>query len=549
MGHINQVQILLIEDSEDDALLMITELQEAGLQLNSQRVDNAKQLQQALQAKHWDIILSDYTMPTLNAIQVLTMIKAMNLDIPCLVVSGTIGEETAVAIMKAGAADFFMKGRLHRLPSAIERHIAEHAMRLERKKTDDKLRAMERRFQIMADCAPALIWMTDETGKYTFFNKGWLDFTGLSLEQAHGKGWVHGIHPDDYQYVMESYNHALKERLEFKLEYRLKRHDGEYRWLLDHGTPRFEEKNEFTGYIGSCMDITERIIAAAEREQAWRQEMLARQEAERLNRIKDEFLATLSHELRTPMHAITGWAELLTQQLLEPSETIEACAAIYQCALTQNQLISDLLDISAMISGKIALHANVLDLIKIINSCLDTVALSAEAKNITVKFHHEPKLGIVKGDSTRIKQVIWNILSNAIKFTPQDGTIEISIKRHNSNVEIEIKDNGEGIEPEFLPLVFDRFSQSDSSLKRRHGGLGIGLSIVRHLVELHGGQVKACSGGKGMGANFLIRLPILDLSQTKIKSPVTQKKSRIGSRIPIPIKHQKKLDRVKSSRE
>ncbi|MFW7379040.1 MAG: response regulator [Oligoflexus sp.] len=509
------LRILLIEDSEDDGILMLAELKAAGLNLVSKRVEDEAGLRAALQEQTWNIILTDYTMPRFNALQALSIIKEMQLDTPCIVVSGTIGEETAVTAMKAGAVDYFMKGRLQRLPSAMERHLAEHKMRQEKKRAFEKMRVIERRFQIMADCAPVLIWMSDATTNSTFFNKGWLDFTGRSLEEEYGKGWTKSLHPDDFEEVMQTYLTAFHARQEYKMEYRLKRQDGEYRWLMAHGMPRFEENNKFTGYIGTCMDITERKLAEAEREAAWQREMAARQEAERLNRIKDEFLATLSHELRTPMHAITGWAELLSRQLLDEQEAAEAATAIYQSAQAQNQLISDLLDISGMISGKVHLDAAPLDIIHVIHSCLETIRLSAEAKEIDIQLHSESKISAIKGDATRFKQVIWNLLSNAIKFTPKHGQIDIHIRRQHSNVEIEVKDNGEGIETDFLPHVFDRFSQSDSSLTRRHGGLGIGLSIVRHLVELHGGQVEAYSLGKNQGASFIIRLPVLSVAQSQ----------------------------------
>lgn len=541
MSEAKKLHILFIEDSEDDTLLMEAELHSAGLNFVSHRVENEAELRAALQGSHWDIIISDFTMPAFNALHALSTIRNLGFDTPCIVVSGTIGEETAVATMKAGAVDYFMKGRLQKFPSAVERHILEHKVRQEKKRAYKRMREIEKRFQIMADTAPVKIWMADASGRVIYFNKGWYNFTGRKAIDDLGCGWAELIHPQDRDNVTKTYFEAFHARRDFTIEYRLRRYDGVYRWLLDQGTPRYEEDERFTGYIGSCIDITERKIAEAEREAALHREKLARQEAERLNRIKDEFLATLSHELRTPMHAITGWAELLDRQLLDEEEAREAYTAIYQSALAQNQLISDLLDISGMISGKIQLEAKPTNLINIIQSSLETVHLSAEAKNIEISFEFDKNIGPIRGDRTRLKQIIWNLLSNAIKFTPKNGQIHVSAEQKNSTIEIRVKDSGEGIDPEFLPLVFDRFSQSDSSLTRRHGGLGIGLSIVRHLVELHGGQVEAHSDGRNQGSTFIVRLPILGVQIPSSLPPYEEEAASPEVLTP----RSKKLDQVK----
>ncbi len=238
------------------------------------------------------------------------------------------------------------------------------------------------------------------------------------------------------------------------------------------------------------------------------QERFAREEAELNSRLKDEFIATLSHELRTPLNAILGWSQLLGRGLLDLGESQEAVASIERNARAQTQLIEDLLDMSRIISGKMRLDVQLVEPASFIEAAIATVRPAAAAKEIQLVTEFKSQVGSVLGDPTRLQQVIWNLLSNAIKFTPQRGEVKILVQRLNSHLEILICDTGQGISPEFLPYVFDRFRQADGTTTRRFGGLGLGLSIVKQLIELHGGQVEARSEGDGRGSCFVISLPI-----------------------------------------
>jgi signal transduction histidine kinase/CheY-like chemotaxis protein len=246
----------------------------------------------------------------------------------------------------------------------------------------------------------------------------------------------------------------------------------------------------------------------AEKETLLAQEQAVRNELERANRMKDEFLATLSHELRTPLNAVLGYATLLQSGGLNEEERREGFRAIERSARQQAQLIEDLLDMNRIISGNIRLDVQLVDLPQIIDAALDTVFPSAEAKGLRVQKLIDPLAGPIKGDPGRIQQVVWNLLSNAVKFTPKGGKIQVLLERVNSHVEITVIDSGEGIAPEFLPYVFDRFRQADASTTRRYGGLGLGLSIVKQLVELHGGTVRAKSPGTEQGSTFVVALPV-----------------------------------------
>lgn len=255
-------------------------------------------------------------------------------------------------------------------------------------------------------------------------------------------------------------------------------------------------------------DISARRELERERETLLESERAARSAAERVAIIKDEFLATLSHELRTPLNAVLGWSQLLSMGKLPDDDLKQGIEAIERNARAQAQLIEDLLDMSRIAAGKVRLDVRQVDLAAVINAAVDSIQPSADAKEITLRKVLDSNAGLVSGDSTRLQQVLWNLLSNAVKFTPKGGKVDVLLERVNSHLEITVRDNGVGIAPDFLPLVFDRFRQGDASTTRTHGGLGLGLSIVKNLIELHGGTVRVKSGGANQGSTFIITLPL-----------------------------------------
>jgi PAS domain S-box-containing protein len=511
--------------------------------------------------------------------------------------------------------------------SKIARDITEAQRAAEAVKQSEQL------FHLLADCAPVMVWISGTNKQCTFFNKPWLDFTGRTMEQEVGDGWAEGVHPDDLEGCLATYVSSFEARKEFEMEYRLRRHDGVYRWVLDKGLPLFAGRDSFTGYIGSCIDITERKdaeealrvaeeqlrlvtenMAAAvtrcsrdlcyvwtspvyanwlhrdpqeivgrpivdvigvdgfntirphidrvlaghkedyvafvnfagpgqcwihatyvptkdrngvvngwvavvtditerrrleeEREHLLNAEQKARAQAEQVSRLKDEFLATVSHELRTPLNAILGWATLLRAGGLSDQQSVQAMETIERNAKNQAQLIEDLLDVSRVITGKFRLDVRPVMLASVVESAISSVLPASDAKGIRIQTALDPNAGPVSGDAGRLQQIVWNLLSNAIKFTPRNGKVQIRVERINSHVEINVSDTGQGIKAEFLPHVFDPFRQADAGTARQHGGLGLGLAIVRHLVELHGGRVTADSPGEGRGATFVVRLPL-----------------------------------------
>lgn len=265
----------------------------------------------------------------------------------------------------------------------------------------------------------------------------------------------------------------------------------------------------------------ERKRLESEREKLLQREKFLREQAEKASRLKDEFLATVSHELRTPLNAILGWGQMLQAGMVNGDEQQRALETIYRNAKSQAQLIDDLLDTSRLITGNLRLNLSPTSIIPIIELALDVVRPGAEAKGITLSAAYHSEIDSIICDPHRLQQMIWNLLTNAVKFTPPDGNVEIRLEQGKDFIKIIINDSGQGISPEFLPFVFDRFRQADSSSTRSHDGLGLGLAIVRHLAELHGGSVEAFSEGKGKGATFTIKLP-LTIIQT-LPSELTHK--------------------------
>ncbi|MBD2251129.1 hybrid sensor histidine kinase/response regulator [Nostoc parmelioides] len=380
----------------------------------------------------------------------------------------------------------------------------------ERQRILEILKESEERYRYLAEAIPQLVWTADANGECDYFNQNWCDYTGLTLEESLGSGWLTALHLEDLERSYETWSNAVETGTLYENEYRLKRAvDGSYRWLLGRGFPLKDYQGRVVRWFGTCTDIHEQKQILEERARLLELEQTARAEAETANRIKDEFLAVLSHELRTPLNAILGWSKLLQERKLDRARTTQALATIERNATLQVQLIEDLLDISRILQGKLVINITKVNLVTVTLTALETMRLAAESKSIQVSTNFPPQMGQVMGDSARLQQVVWNLLSNAVKFTPNGGKIEVSLEKVEGYAQIVVSDTGKGIKPEFLPYVFDYFRQADSSSTRRFGGLGLGLAIVRKIVEIHGGTVTAQSLGEEQGASFTVRLPML----------------------------------------
>ena len=394
------------------------------------------------------------------------------------------------------------------------------------------LRASEVAWQGTFENAAVGIANVSLDGRWMRLNDALCRITGYTRQELLATTFQAITHPDDLGLDLDlSAKLAAGEIPTYTIDKRYLRKDGSTVWVSLtvslHQTPLPGEDPYF---ISVVQDITTRKVAEEGRRQAEAQvrrsekeleilldkERAAREEAERASRLKDEFLATVSHELRTPLNAIYGWTQLLVSSDPGNPEIRKGLETVLRNARSQGQIIDDLLDMSRIISGKIRLDVQTVDLPQVLERTLDTMRPAAEAKGIRIEATIDPT-GPVKGDPGRLQQIFWNIFSNAIRFTPKGGKIQVVLERVRSHLEVTVSDTGEGIDPEFLPFVFDRFRQQDGSTTRKHGGLGVGLSLVKSLVELHGGQVRAASPGVGQGATFVIQLPIslTDLAGTQ----------------------------------
>jgi signal transduction histidine kinase/ActR/RegA family two-component response regulator len=326
------------------------------------------------------------------------------------------------------------------------------------------------------------------------------------------------IHPEDRERVDRGVKRALDPAGDgvFDLEHRVGFPDGDERWIAAKGQA-FVEQGRTVRFIGTMLDVTakkvvehERAAILAREQEARAEAESARARAEAASRAKDEFLATVSHELRNPLNAILGWSRVLLEEgdELARERQRKGLEIIARNAKAQVQLVEDILEVSRIVSGKLRLTTGTVDVRTVVEASVETVRSAAQAKGVLLETRFESDPGTIVADEDRIQQVLWNLLSNAVKFTPRGGSVRIEAGRDDDGVVLCVKDTGEGIDPAFLPFVFDRFRQADGSTTRMHGGLGLGLAIVRHLVELHGGTVRADSDGPGKGARFTVRVPV-----------------------------------------
>ncbi len=403
----------------------------------------------------------------------------------------------------------------------------------ERKQAEEELRESAVRQRLALEAAEMGAWEFDPgTGQITL-SPSVAELFGVAPgpRQVELAEWAERIHPDDFARIWEAFARAIRGEGDYDAEYRVLQPDGSARWVMSRGVLASDEGGRSRRFYGVTADITARKLAEQEREELLAREQKARADAELANRMKDEFLATVSHELRTPLSSILGWAQLLRADKLDEAAAARAIEVIERSAQSQARLIEDILDVSRIITGKLKLNAQPVDIAATLRSAVEVVRPGAEAKDITLSAVIDFQEGVVHGDPNRLQQAIWNLLSNAVKFTPRRGRIEARLERVGSQVEITVSDTGQGIPEKFLPHVFERFRQADGSSARQHSGLGLGLAIVRHIVEMHGGAVSAESAGTGQGATFKIRLP-LAASRIQARPPEAGRKDKAPATSP-----------------
>lgn len=381
----------------------------------------------------------------------------------------------------------------------------------------DKLRSEleihRRRIEDIVENVPGVVW--EAWAKPGVENQE-LDFISTHVEKMLGYSreewlstpnfWLQVVHPDDRERALAEAVAIFASGKGGTSRFRWMHKDGHEVWVEAHSIVVCDESGPI-GMRGVTMDVTAAVRSEIERAELLRRESRAREEAEEASRLKEEFLATVSHELRTPLNAVVGWSRLLRGGQLDPDGATHAIEIIERNALMQKQIVEDLLDVSRIITGKLRINTQLVDLLLVLHAAIDAIRPAAEAKEIEIRTHFEAPGVIVKADVERLQQVFWNLLANAVKFTPAHGVIDVYLQQQDSLAEVRIEDSGPGVPPDFLPHIFERFSQADGSSTRKHGGLGLGLAIVRHLVELHGGTVSAGNRDKNGGAVLTVLLP------------------------------------------
>lgn len=501
-----KIKVLLIDDNPSDRALALREIKKLFPEVESSEIGDQPGLEGVLAQPDFDIVITDYQLRWTNGLKVLHAIKEVMPYCPVIMFTGTGSEEIAVEAMKAGLDDYVIKSPHHyvRLASAV-RNVWE---KVQQQQALQEAKTLYRR---LFENAPIGLYRLNTDGKIIEANSTLIKLLGYSEQQNILDSSFKDYHIDA-ETAQRWSNQLDSSGVVDNFESQIRRVDGVVIWVRHNVGAITASRGNILYYEGSVEDITERKRAEQERAELLEREQQAREEAQTNIRLKDEFLATLSHELKTPLNAIMGWVQLLRSGQLSQDQTSNAMSIIERNAQAQNQLIEDLLDVSRIIQGKLRLNLQPISLSVPIRAALDTVKPTAKAKKIEIQTALEPDHSQIRGDAERLQQVFWNLMINALKFTPANGQVTISLEYLEDAACVRIADTGQGIKPDILPYIFDRFRQADAKSTRTQGGLGLGLAIVRHLVEIHGGTVSAQSAGISQGTTFTVKLPLFQNS-------------------------------------
>ncbi|MEO1670674.1 MAG: response regulator [Cyanobacteria bacterium J06631_2] len=505
------IKVLIL--ASNSLLSVVTDiLEKANLSVNWQYAASQEEYYDLL-GNRFDLVLYDASLDGIALTEAIASLSVRELNIPLIVINGETSIPAAVTAIKTGAADYISQTDWAKLPQAINSTLLETDFLCLQSQctsyTDQQLQ------KLISENADGII-VVDEQGIVRFLNPAALELLGRSRVALVGEALGFPVVNGDFLEVDLPVSPDKTLVAQMRVSH--------IKW------------QGVNAFVVSLRDITQLKQAELER-------VKLLEEAQAANRAKDEFLAILSHELRTPLNPIVGWSQMLVKGNLAPEQVKQGAEIIQRNAMLQTKLIEDILDISRIIRGKLDLQAVPTNLVRVIHNALDTVNLAAQAKSIEIESNLDENIGLVQADSTRLQQVVWNLVTNAVKFTPSGGRVEINLRSVDSHSEednfkdspesnletnfsfpyaqIQVIDSGKGIDPEFLPYVFDYFRQAESGKSRSKGGLGLGLAIVRRLVELHGGEVSARSEGLGKGAVFTVSLPILNTKDApnKKRSP------------------------------
>jgi two-component system, cell cycle sensor histidine kinase and response regulator CckA len=501
--------VLIVEDSEDDALLVLRSLHRGGYEVNHLRVETPVAMQVALENQPWDIVISDYTMPVFNAMEALKLLQDLHLDIPFIIVSGTIGEETAVAAMKAGAQDYLLKGNLTRLVPAVERELREAADRQRRHQAEQALAVSEDRFKALCASAPLAIFQCDAEGRIVYVNPLGQEISGFSLEDCLGDGWIEAIHPDDRLAVMESWQQTMVQRRHGVSEHRILTPQGKVRWVRVLVSPMDLSQGEFLGYVGTLENITEKKQLEAQFLRAQRLESLG------------TMASGIAHDLNNILTPIIGIVQLLPMKITNLDESSQRLLKILNESTHRGaNLVKQILSFTRGIEGK-PTQTQISHLLWEVHNIIQQTFPSS----IELVPEIPQDLWLIPADATLLHQVFMNLCVNARDAMPNGGRLSIVaenkvidqnyVRRHldtqvgdakpGAYVRVAITDNGTGIPPEVLDRAFDPFFTT----KEMGKGTGLGLSTVLGIVKSHQGFINLCSE-VGEGTRFKVYLPAVE---------------------------------------
>lgn len=397
----------------------------------------------------------------------------------------------------------------------------------------ESLSQKDRELTTILDASPALIWYKDRNNKILRVNKPAAASIGRTIKEVEGR-FTQELYPEEdaTKYHLDDLEVIDSGRPKLGIIEKYGIPSGEKRWMRTDKIPYLDGLGNIKGVIVFALDITDLKHAEEGLVQLAEQERKARREAEHLSRVKDEFLITLSHELRTPLVPILGWIDIIINSTLDQKSTTDALKIIERNAKAELRLIEDLLDVSRVISGKLTIDVGSVVFLRVVKEAIETLRLAAASKQIDLRLEIDQDPGIIVGDAKRLQQVVWNLLGNSIKFTDKGGCITVRVARNNSLAVISVTDTGIGIKPDFLPNVFERFRQADSSTTRMFGGLGLGLALVRHIVEAHGGTAVANSPGEGGGTTVTVTIPINPICHQPVSNAATGENLEIANRDP-----------------
>jgi PAS domain S-box-containing protein len=500
--------VLLVDDDEGILRLARKSLQRAGCRVAL--CSDVESARERIAGGEPDLLVLDYQLngPE-TGLDFFRRLRAEGVRIPAILVTGFTDESRVIEALRSGVSDVVPKSGdyLDYLPEAVERVLSQ--VRLQKASAEAVLlRDRELHYRTLSEALPHLVLTCSANGDCDFLSKQWLEYTGLDEGHSYGLAWLEAVHADDREEIRQTWLKAVRSDAgDYRHELRIRRHDGKYRWFDARIVAMRDSDGVIRKWFGSCTDIHPQREAIEERERLLASEQAARHAAEEANRAKDRFLAMLSHELRTPLTPVLAGARVL-ELIPELPEQARSCVVMIRRNVElEARLIDDLLDLTRVANGKLRLSLETVDVHEVIDSVLELFRSEIQVKQQDVHVDKTAQHHYVLADRARLQQMLWNLIRNAAKFTPDGGHIYVRTRDERMHVQISIEDTGIGIEPEQIGKLFNAFEQGNQNMTQQFGGLGLGLAITKALTDVHGGTVMAHSPGAHCGATFTITLP------------------------------------------